>query len=66
MKALLILTACLALAGCATPGDFTNRLAPTVSGDKVLVVSWWKWFGIATELDAADAAEIERLRRGAK
>ena len=64
MKALMV-AACLAMAGCATSRDFTNRLAPTIAGDKVLVVSWWKWFGIATEIDPADAAELEKLKRQA-
>lgn len=64
MKHIALILALL-LAGCATPGDLTNRLAPTIARDKVLVVSWWKRFGIATELDPADAAELEKLKRQA-
>lgn len=54
---LIAVSLALLLAGCGT-AKFSNRIAPTLACDKVLVVSWWQWFGISTEADERDASVI--------
>lgn len=54
MHKLLIL---LALSGCAS-ADFTNRPVCTLPGDSAYIISFWKFFGIATEIDKRDVAVI--------
>jgi hypothetical protein len=58
INGILILSAALALSGCAA-GTFTTRGACTIAGDKVILVSQWGVLpGISTELDQRDAAPI--------
>lgn len=47
------------LSGCATdPGAFDNRVSCSEDHKKAYVVSMWRWFGIASEVSAADAEVI--------
>ena len=57
MKHLAIVIAAVLLTGCGSL-KLSNRLAPTIACDKVLIVSWWQVFGIATEADERDAAVL--------
>lgn len=55
----LILAACL-LAGCSTTDLLANRLTCTVDGKQAHVVSLYGPIGIASKVDAADAAVVCR------
>lgn len=58
LSALLVLT----LQGCAS-AKLTNRLAVAEACDKMIVASWWQYFGISVDIDPADAEErLERCR----
>ena len=55
--AFLVISAAFSLSGCGT-AKLSNRLSDTKACDKVLITSWWQWFGISTEADERDAAEL--------
>lgn len=64
MTRILILAAVALLAGCSTLGDlagkgaFRNRVSCTLGEKTMLFTSmWFRWFGISSEVDPADAAK---------
>lgn len=57
MKYLTIVLA-LALTGCATTGQFENRITRTLSCDRVFVASLYGPIGVTTEIDKKDVAEL--------
>lgn len=61
---LAALVVCVALAGCGT-AKLSNRISETKACDKVLITSWWQWFGITTEADERDAAVLLKGCRAA-
>jgi hypothetical protein len=61
-RALAILAACAALAGCSTTGKFDNVLLCTLNCDRAFVGSLVGPFGFTTELRAQDAREIQAMR----
>lgn len=59
MKLLLIFTAALALTGCSSlPKAFANRVACTADGKKAVVASMYGPIGVASYVDADDAAAL--------
>ncbi len=57
MRLALLLCACL-LASCSTTTGFENRIAVSPSCDRAWVVSMYRWFGIATEVDPRDLKAV--------
>ena len=57
MKHLIVILLCASLSGCGTV-KLSNRISETAACDKILITSWWQWFGITTEVDEKDAAVL--------
>lgn len=55
---LFIIAIALALCGCAFDGQLQNRLACTVSKDKLFVVSEYGPIGVASAIADADRAAV--------
>ena len=57
MKHLTLILLCACLSGCGSL-KLSNRISETAACDKILITSWWQWFGITTEADEKDAAVL--------
>ena len=63
LRPLGFLVFALTLTACDTL-KFSNRLAVTEACDKIIVASWWNYFGIATDIDPRDAeARLQKCRQ---
>lgn len=59
MKLLLLIAAALALTGCSSlPKAFANRVACTADGKRAVVASMYGPIGVASYVDADDAAAV--------
>lgn len=58
MRFVSILAACLLLASCSTTELLANRITCTVDGKQAHVVSLYGPLGVASKVDAADAAVV--------
>ena len=59
MKTLLLIAAAISLAGCSSlPKAFANRVACTADGKKAVVASMYGPIGVASYVDADDAAAL--------
>lgn len=62
-KSLILLSLLtMLLSGCAT-GNFENRLALTLGGDELLIVSKYGFFGVATEISKKDLDAIKSFQK---
>ena len=52
----------LVLTGCATTGQFENRITRTLSCDRVFVASLYGPIGVTTEIDKKDVAELCKVK----